>query len=133
MYFYYLIKLIIFMVLRFHFFWESCSGRKKFLALALLGFCSVPQSLKPGFHAQYRDHSRVFSSIIRRQILLSTLSSSRAVCLQELSHVNRVQGTGCTSEAIPAALMEGGHGNLLNTIFLVILHYIFSSAVFQVC
>lgn len=55
---------------------------------------------------------------MRRQIiLLSILSSSRAVCLQELSHVNRLQGTGCASEAIPAVPMEGGHGNLLNTIF----------------
>lgn len=71
---------------------------------------------------------------MRRQIiLLSILSSSRAVCLQELSHVNRLQGTGYASEAIPAVPMEGGHRNLLNTIFLVILHYIFSSGVFEVC
>lgn len=111
------------MVLRFYFFWESCSGRKKFLTLALLDFSSVPYSLKPGFHAQYRDHSRVFSFVMRRQIILLTiLSSSWAVCLQQLSHVNRLQGTGCTSEAIPAGPLEGGDGNLLNTIFLVIFH-----------
>lgn len=108
------------MVLRFHFFWESCSGRKRFLALAIVGFCSAHAL---GFHAQYRDHSRVFSSVLRRQIiLLTTLSSSRAGCLQELSHVNTLQGTGCTSEAIPAGPLEGGGGNLLNTFFLVTLH-----------
>lgn len=108
------------MVLRFHFFWESCSGRKKFLALAILGFCSVHAL---GFHAQYRNYSRIFSFVLRRQIILLTiLCSSRAVCLQELSHLNRLQGTGCTSEAIPAGPLKGGGGNLLNTLFLVILH-----------